>query len=105
MAFWNLGTLKLEEFRPGILSKAEIGNNLIMVCMQIDKEKEDSGHEHPFDQCGIVLEGQIEMFVGQEQRVLSPSDCYFLPAGIRHGWKTYDKPVRILDVCSKSISG
>jgi len=25
MAFWNLKTLKLEEFRPGILSKAEIG--------------------------------------------------------------------------------
>ena len=67
MAFWNLGTLQLEQFRPGIMSKAEIGDNLIMVCMQIDPGKEDTGHEHSFDQCGIVLEGQIEMFVGQER--------------------------------------
>ena len=46
MAFWNLDTIKLEEFRPGILSKAEIGDNLIMVCMEIDPNKEDTGHVH-----------------------------------------------------------
>jgi quercetin dioxygenase-like cupin family protein len=103
MAFWNLGTLKLEQFRPGIFSKAEIGINMIMVCMQIDQGKEDTGHEHPFEQCGIVLEGQIEMFVGQERRSLNPNDCYFIPSGARHGWKTFDKPVKILDVCSKSM--
>lgn len=101
MAFWNLGTLNLEPFRPGILSKAEIGGNLIMVCMQIDQGKEDTGHEHPFDQCGIVLEGNIEMFVDQERRLLSSNDCYFIPSGQRHGWKTFDQPVRILDISAK----
>jgi len=55
MGIWNLATLQLEEFRPGIMSKAEIGENLIMVCMGIDPDKEDPGHEHPFDQCGVVL--------------------------------------------------
>jgi quercetin dioxygenase-like cupin family protein len=101
MSFWNLGTLNLEPFRPGILSKAEIGGNLIMVCMQIDQGKEDTGHEHPFDQCGIVLEGNIEMFVDQERRLLSSNDCYFIPSGQRHGWKTFDQPVRILDISAK----
>lgn len=104
MAFWNLGTLKLEPFRPGIMSKAEIGDNLIMVCMQIDQGKEDTGHEHSFDQCGIVLEGQIEMFIGQERRLLAVNDCYFIPSGKRHGWKTFDKPVKLLDVSAKSRS-
>jgi len=28
MTFWNLATSQLEEFRPGILSKAEFGDNL-----------------------------------------------------------------------------
>jgi quercetin dioxygenase-like cupin family protein len=98
MSFWNLGTLQLEQFRPGIMSKAEIGDSLIMVCMQIDPGKEDSGHEHPFDQCGIVLEGQIEMFVDQERQILSPNACYFIPSGRRHGWKTFDNPVKILDI-------
>jgi hypothetical protein len=59
MAFWNFGTLQLENFRSGIMSKAEIGDNLIMVCMEIDANKEDTGHQHTFDQGVIVLEGQV----------------------------------------------
>jgi len=101
MAFWNVGTLKLEAFRPGMMSRAEMGNNLIMVCMQIDQGKEDNGHKHPFDQCGIVLEGRIEMFIGQERRLLTANECYFVPSGERHGWKTFDQPVKILDVSPK----
>jgi hypothetical protein len=41
VAFWNLDTIKLEAFKPGIISKAEIGGNLIMVCMEIGPDKKD----------------------------------------------------------------
>ena len=30
MTFWNLETLDLEEFRPGIMSRAEMGGHLIL---------------------------------------------------------------------------
>lgn len=105
MAFWNLETLELEKFRPGIMSKAEMGDNLIMVCMQIDAEKEDTGHTHPFDQCGMVLEGHIEMFIGRERRLLKATDCYFIPSGEYHGWKTLDNEVKILDISLKQSQG
>jgi mannose-6-phosphate isomerase-like protein (cupin superfamily) len=101
MAFWNLDTLKLEEFRPGVMSKAEIGDNLIMVCMEIGPGKQDTGHEHFFDQCGIVIEGEIEIFIGEERRLLNSNECYFIPSGVRHGWKTFDKPAKILDISLK----
>ncbi len=101
MSFWNLENLKLEEFRPGIFSKAEIGDNLIMACMGIDPHQEDLGHEHPFDQCGIVVQGQIEMFIGDEHKILAENETYFAPAGTKHGWKTSDKPVKILDISFK----
>jgi len=101
MAFWNLDSLKLEAFRPGIMSKAEIGENLVMVCMQIDQKKEDTGHEHSFDQCGMVIEGTMEMFVGIERRLLKANECYFIPSGVRHGWKTFGKPVKVLDISLK----
>jgi quercetin dioxygenase-like cupin family protein len=103
MAFWNLDTLQLEEFRPGILSKAEFGDNLIMVCMEIDAGKVDIGHKHAFDQCGIVLEGQIEMFIGKERKQLNPNESYFIPSGEQHGWKTFDKTVKILDISLKQL--
>jgi len=101
MGIWNLATLQLEEFRPGIMSKAEIGESLIMVCMEIGPGKEDAGHEHPFDQCGVVLDGQIEMFIGNERNTLNSNESYFVPAGVRHGWKTFAEPVRLLDVSGK----
>lgn len=101
MAFWNLVNLTLEEFRPGIKSKAELGNNLIMVCMEIGAEKEDTGHKHTFDQCGIVLEGPIEMFIGEDRRLLNSNETYFVPSGEQHGWKTFDKSVKLLDITLK----
>jgi quercetin dioxygenase-like cupin family protein len=102
MSFWtNVGKLELAEFRPGIRSKAEIGGTLIMACMEIGTESEDTGHRHPFDQCGLVLEGKIEMFIDDERRILGPSDAYFIPGGVLHGWKTFDEPVKIMDVSAK----
>ncbi|MCP4665638.1 MAG: cupin domain-containing protein [Deltaproteobacteria bacterium] len=98
MAFWNLAELELEAFRPGMMSKAEIGDNLIMVCMEIGPGGEDAGHTHPFDQCGIVLEGPIEMFIGGERKMLQSHETYFIPSGERHGWKTFERPAKLLDI-------
>lgn len=101
MVFWDLSNLQLEQFRPGILSKAEIGENLIMVCMEIEAEKEDTGHQHEYDQCGLVLEGKIEMFIGEERKVLASYESYFIPSGVHHGWKTFEKRAKLLDVSLK----
>jgi len=101
VVFWNLEKLALEEFRPGIMSKAEIGTNLIMACMEIGPGKEDTGHSHGFDQCGIVLEGQIEMVIGEERRVLHPKEVYFIRSGVRHGWKTFRDPAKLVDISLK----
>jgi len=101
MAFWNLSDLDLAQFRPGIMSKAQVGEKLIMVCMEIGAGLQDTGHEHPFDQCGVVLDGKIEMFVGDERRILATNEAYFIPAGERHGWKTFESTAKILDVSLK----
>jgi quercetin dioxygenase-like cupin family protein len=91
----------LPDFRPGIKSKAEIGARLVMALMEIEPGLEDSGHQHPFEQCGIVTEGEIEMFVDNEHRILKPMDAYFIPSGARHGRKTFGASVKILDVSVK----
>ena len=98
MGFWDLSTLKLDEFRPGIYSKAESGANLIMAFMEIAPHREGPAHDHPFDQCGIVVEGEVEMAIGTEKRTLKPMMTYFIPAGENHSWKTDALPAKIVDV-------
>jgi len=41
------------------------------------------------------------MFVGEDRRILSANESYFIPSGEKHGWKTFDKSARILDVSLK----
>jgi quercetin dioxygenase-like cupin family protein len=101
MGFWNLRTLELSEFRPGILSKAEEGSNLTMAFMEIAPGQEGKEHHHPFDQCGIVVEGEIEISIGEEKKLLGPMESYFIPAGIPHSWKTTHSTAKILDVVLK----
>lgn len=98
----SINLMDLQEFRPGIKSMAEFGEKLTMACMEISSQKEDTGHQHPFDQCGIVLVGKIEMFIADTRCILEKMDSYFIPAGVMHGWKTFDAPVRILDVSAIS---
>ncbi len=101
MSFWNVKTLKLDEFRPGIWSKLESGKNLTMAFMEIASNQEGAVHDHPFDQCGVVIEGEIEMSVGEEKKLLRPMETYFIPAGVKHDWRTFTVSARILDVVAK----
>jgi len=101
MGFWDLTTIKLDEFRPGIRSKVESGKNLTMAVMEIASNKEGTAHDHSFDQCGIVIEGEIEMSAGEEKKLLRPMETYFIPAGIQHNWKTLNLSAKILDVVVK----
>ncbi len=101
MSFWDLKALKLEEFRPGIKSQVVSGANLTMAFMEIVAEKEGVLHDHPFDQCGIVVEGEIEMLIGEEKKLLKPMEVYFIPAGVSHNWKTLTSSAKIVDIVVK----
>jgi len=101
MGFWRLKTLKHEEFRPGIYSRVEAGKNLAMAYMEISPHNEGNAHRHPFDQCGIVMEGEIEISIGEEKKVLKTMETYFIPAGENHNWKTNAQPAKIVDVTFK----
>ena len=101
MSFWDLKTLKLDEFRPGIWSKIESGTNLTMAFMEIAPNKEGVAHDHPFDQGGIVIEREIEMSVGNEKKLLKPMGTYFIPARVKHNRKITASPAKILDVVVK----
>ena len=101
MRFWDLKTLKLDEFRPGIWSKVESGTNLTMAFMEIAPNKEGTAHDHLFDQCGVVIEGEIEMSVGEERKLLRPMETYFIPAGVKHNWMTIALSAKILDIVVK----
>jgi quercetin dioxygenase-like cupin family protein len=101
MPFFDFSEGNLQDFRPGIKSAAHFGAQMTLAVMAIDGGKADEGHSHPFEQCGLVLEGVFLLTIAGETRNLSPGQGYFVPAGVVHGWATEKGPVRVLDLSAK----
>ena len=104
MPFIDFSNLRLQDFRPGIKSFAQLGDQLLLAVMVIEAGIKDAGHTHPFDQCGLVLEGSLAMTIGEETRILGAGQGYFVPAGIAHNWSVGAKPVKIVDISARPPS-
>lgn len=55
-------------------------------------------HSHPHEQVGMLLEGELEFFIGDQRRVLRPGAMWRIPGGVKHRAVAGDRPVRALDV-------
>jgi quercetin dioxygenase-like cupin family protein len=101
MPFIDFSSVDQKDFRPGIKSWAQVGEQLIMAVMTIESGMEDEGHSHPIDQSGVVLEGTFTLSIGEDRKSLRPGQGYFIPAGIHHAWSVPDGPVKVLDISAK----
>ena len=57
-----------------------------VVFLDIDPIGEVPPHSHG-EQWGIVVEGEMELTIGDETRRYGPGDSYHIPAGVAHGAK------------------
>lgn len=56
-------------------------------------------HTHPHEQMGTVLEGEIELDINGDRRVLHAGEVYSIPPHLPHGARAMsDKPSVALDV-------
>jgi quercetin dioxygenase-like cupin family protein len=55
-------------------------------------------HQHPHEQAGYVLEGLLNLQVGDAVWPLTPGDAYVLPGGTPHGATTGPEGCVVLDV-------
>lgn len=101
MPFLNWKRVDLQDFRPGIRSYAILGEKAIVAVMEIATDFEDPGHSHPTEQAGIVLEGEMEMSLGEEIQRLGAGSIYFVPPGVHHRFRILDRPAKALDFTVK----
>ncbi len=100
MEFIDLNAIPAKKLREGVLSRLVSGEKLMMAFMELEANLSDVPHQHPHEQCGIVLEGEMELTIGDQKRLLKPGDTYFIPSNVRHGGRTYEKPAKVLDIFS-----
>ena len=70
----------------GVSSHLFQGERQQFIFMTFNQDVEIAEHSHEA-QWGVVLDGQIELTIGGERRVLSKGDTYFIPQGVPHSAK------------------
>ena len=100
MYFHNPDKRETKELLPGIIARTFWGQQMLMAVVDLEPHTELPRHSHPHEQVGIVIEGNIEFDVAGEVQVLQPGEVYVIPGGVEHGARTFEKPVKVMDVFS-----
>jgi quercetin dioxygenase-like cupin family protein len=57
-------------------------------------------HDHPHEQGGMLLEGQLELTIGDETRVVDAGSMFIIPPNVPHKAVAIGGPALVLDVFS-----
>jgi quercetin dioxygenase-like cupin family protein len=99
------GDFKEIEPEKGFLARVVCGENLMFSHVTLEPHTVASLHTHAQEQMGIILEGEFEMTIGEEKRLLKKGDMYRVPPNTVHGGLTHGKSALVLDVFSPPREG
>jgi quercetin dioxygenase-like cupin family protein len=74
------------------------GDKVMLSLVEFEPEAVVPWHSHPHEQMGLLLEGEMAFFIGQEHHHLRPGDMWRIPGGVEHKVIAGDMPVKALDV-------
>lgn len=96
--FASLRELPGKEISPGAMMRPLAGEHTMVSYVEFVTGAVVPLHSHPHEQIGVVLEGEVEMEIGGERRLLHPGDAYVIPGGVPHSGVAPAGPARVLDV-------
>jgi len=85
---------------PGFQMQAIVGGDMMGNWVRIEPNTEMPRHQHPQEQFGVMLEGHLELTIGDETRLLGPGTAYTIPGGVPHHARTHDDGCLVLDIFS-----
>ena len=81
---------------PGVRGWISQAPDHQIVFFDIDPIGEVPRHRHG-EQWGVVVEGEMELTIGDQTKTYRPGDSYHIPAGTEHG-ATFRSHFRAIDV-------
>jgi quercetin dioxygenase-like cupin family protein len=86
------------EFVPGLLFRPLVGKDVMLSFVTYEPHTEAPRHAHAEEQVLYVLEGELEVDVGDETRMLRPGQAAVIPPHVPHAARTHELPCYQLDV-------
>jgi quercetin dioxygenase-like cupin family protein len=83
---------------PGVSIRTSAAEKMLMAVVELEPHSVVAEHSHPHEQVGMILEGQVIFFIGDEQRTLEAGDVYRIPGDVRHKVIVLDQPAKAIDI-------
>ena len=100
MPFCNIKSRPELEVAPNAMTKTFWGENMLLSLIKLQPHTEVPTHRHTHEQVGIVLEGEVLLWIGNEQCLLKSGDCFIVPSNVDHGACTEANHSLIADIFS-----
>lgn len=97
MSLVQLNTVPVKEIFPGIRARVVHTARTSQSFVEIDAGSSFPEHQHPHEQTVNVLEGELEIMVGNETHRLAPGQVLVIPPDVPHSGKALTN-CRVLDV-------
>lgn len=100
MPFFDIAKIPPLNLLPGCRLRTPYGQNLMLSYLEMDEGAVVPLHQHPQEQAGMVLQGRLELTIGDETRAIEAGTLFFIPADVPHRAAARGGPVVVLDVFS-----
>ena len=84
MTFFEMADIPVKEIAPGVNIRVIPGQRMTMVQFSLDKGTPIPEHAHPHEQMGAVIEGRMEMNIGETTRIVTPGSAWQIPSDVVH---------------------
>lgn len=96
MTFYTLDQMSTREIVPGYRAKFIHSEGMTLAYWEVEKGAALPEHSHPHEQIANVLEGEFELTVDGESRVLAPGQVAVIPSDVPHSGRAITA-CRLLD--------
>lgn len=86
------------EMLPGLVFRPLIGEQLMVNFVRYEPHTEAPRHAHSEEQILFVLEGELEVDLGEERRTLTRGQAALIPPFVPHAARTHDGRCLQVDV-------
>lgn len=98
MNLYNIISMPAKEFMPGFVGRMIHTGHATLAYWEIAGDSVLPTHAHPHEQTVNLLEGEFEMTIGGETRVLKAGEVVVIPGNVPHSGRGTGQSCKILDV-------
>ena len=100
MPFIDIKSIESNEVAPGCRLRTPYGEHLMLSYLEMDEDAVIPLHHHPHEQGGMLLEGKLELTIGDEVRMVEAGAMFLIPPNVPHKAVAVGGPALVLDVFS-----